>query len=264
MTLVGVRSSVIVENNFLQFRHYISQPRAYHTGLRLVKLLRILHRNRFCFCLLCTTFVSPIMRNTLPIFLALTSWLGLAQAAEEPFSYPASLLLARSTYTVSPATPVMLGNTAVVLEQTLLTDIASITGATVKREGQGDDARTLACVQARNATGPIKLWFIATSEEEVTEVQMMPGTFAPGSQCGTLSSHFEPVFVSRLAVGQTLSEIVRDIGPVSYSSSDGWTYWVSRVHYVYAGTAYTQYVWLGAQTDQKAVVQKVFTSQLTQ
>lgn len=205
------------------------------------------------------------MRNTLPIFLALSTCLiSPAQASEEPFSYPASLLLARSTYTVSPATPVMLGNTAVVLEQTLLADIASIAGATIKHEGQGDDARSLACVQARNATGPIKLWFIATNEDEVTEVQMMPGTFSADSQCGTLSSHFEPVFVSRLAVGQTLSEIVHDIGPVSYSSTDGWNYWVSRVHYVYAGTAYTQYVWLGAQTDQKSIVQKVFTSQLTQ
>ena len=42
---------------------------------------------------------------------------GAEPGLEEPFSYPASLLRARSTYTVSPATPVLLGSTVVVLEQ---------------------------------------------------------------------------------------------------------------------------------------------------
>ena len=206
-----------------------------------------------------------LMPSTLKLSLALaiTAVSCAAGAAEEPFSYPASLLLARSTYTVSPATPAMLGSTAVVLEQSLLTDIAAITQAPIHIEGSGDDARSLICVQAQNATGPVKLWFIATGEAAVTEVQMTPGTFSDPAYCGALTAHFEPVFLSHIAVGMKLPDIVRDIGPVSHTSPDGWNYWVSRVHYVYAGNPYTQYVWLGAQTDKQGVVQRVFTSQLT-
>ena len=40
-------------------------------------------------------------------------------STEPPFSYPATLLSARSTYTVSPATPVLLGNTVVVIEHNM-------------------------------------------------------------------------------------------------------------------------------------------------
>lgn len=188
---------------------------------------------------------------------------GAEPGLEEPFSYPASLLRARSTYTVSPATPVLLGSTVVVLEQSRLTDVAAIAHAPVHVEGSGRSARRWVCAQAQGATRPVKLWFIATGQETVTEVQMRPGTFAETAGCGELTNHFEPVTLSRIASGMTVDSVVRDIGPASARDARGWHFWVSRRSYEYYEQKFTEYVWVGALADEKGVISDVFTTQIT-
>ena len=104
----------------------------------------------------------------------LTGFAAPASASDEPFGYPSTLLHARSTYTVSPATPVLLGDTVVVLEQSRISDVAAIVQSRIHSE---DDGRRWVCAQAKNGDTPLRLWFIATGQETVTEVQMSPGTF---------------------------------------------------------------------------------------
>lgn len=182
---------------------------------------------------------------------------------EGPFAYPASLLAARSTYTVSPATPVLLGSTVVVLEQSRLGDVAAIVRAPVHVEGSGEDARRWVCAEADDAGRPLKLWFISSSGETVTEVQMRPGSFSGDARCGRLSAHFEPVYLSRIASGMKLEAVVRDIGPASAHDAQGWNFWVSRRTYDYYGQSFTEYVWVGARVSNEGVVGDVFTAQIT-
>lgn len=121
-------------------------------------------------------------------------------ASDEPFGYPSTLLHARSTYTVSPATPVLLGDTVVVLEQSRISDVAAIVQSRIHSE---TDGRRWVCAQAKNGDMPLRLWFIATGQDTVTEVQMSPGTFESPQNCGRLTAHFEPVFLSRIQSGMT-------------------------------------------------------------
>lgn len=202
------------------------------------------------------------------MLLASAATTGICRAAgegrlEEPFAYPASLLSARSTYTVSPATPVLLGNTVVVLEQSRLTDVAAIARAPVHVDGSGRSARRWVCAQAQSASHPVKLWFIATGQETVTEVQMRPGTFAEDAGCGELTNHFEPVTLSRIASGMTIAAVVRDIGPASARDARGWHFWVSRRSYEYFDQKFTEYVWVGALADKQGHISDVFTTQIT-
>ncbi len=182
---------------------------------------------------------------------------------QAPFSYPATLLHARSTYTVSPATPVLLGNTVVVLEQSRLSDVAAIARAPVHEEGSGKNARRWVCVQAQNNAKPVKLWFIASGQDTVTEVQMRPGTFAQNARCGALTDHFEPVFLSHIASGMNIDSVTSDIGPASLRDARGWRFWVSRRTYEYYEESFTEYVWVGALADEKGVISDVFTTQIT-
>lgn len=182
-----------------------------------------------------------------------------AIASDTPFGYPSTLLRARSTYTVSPATPVLLGDTVVVLEQSRLSDVAAIVGSRIHADADG---RRWVCAQTKDNDSPIRLWFLATGQETITEVQMSPGTFENPQMCGRLTAHFEPVYLSRIQSGMTIREITADIGPASSHDAQGWYFWVSRRNYSYDGTNYTEYVWVGAhETDGK--VREVFTTQLT-
>ena len=183
-----------------------------------------------------------------------------ASAADEPFGYPSTLLQARSTYTVSPATPVLLGNTVVVLEQSRLSDVAAIVGSAIHTE---EDGRRWVCSEASNNGTPLRLWFIATGQDTITEVQMSPGTFENPKNCGRLTAHFEPVYLSRIQSGMTIREIVNDIGPASSHDDEGCYFWVSRRSYSYDGQNYTEYVWVGAHAPEKGAVREVFTTQLT-
>lgn len=182
-----------------------------------------------------------------------------AAASDSPFGYPSTLLTARSTYSVSPATPVLLGDTVVVLEQSRLSDVAAIVRSAVRVD---DDGRRWVCAQTQHEGKPLRLWFIATGQETVTEVQMSPGTFENPQQCGRLTAHFEPVFLSRIQSGMTIREIAADIGPASAHDEAGWHFWVSHRHYEYDGAIYTEYVWVGAHEVQ-GKVREVFTTQLT-
>ena len=188
---------------------------------------------------------------------------GAVAPADEPFSYPASLISARSTYTVSPATPVVLGETVVVLESSRLNDVAAIARAPVYTEGKGKDARHWVCVTAHNKDKPLRLWFIASGQETVTEVQMSPGTFKQPENCGKINDHFEPVYLSRIASGMKVRDVVRDIGPASYKDDAGWNFWVSRRSYTYFENRFTEYVWVGALADDKGTISEVFTTQIT-
>lgn len=180
-----------------------------------------------------------------------------------PFSYPTSLLRARSTYTVSPATPVLLGSTRVVLEGSRLNDVAAIARAPVHTEGIGHNARSWVCVQANNGKHPLKLWFIASGQDTVTEAQMRPGRFAENAPCGSLTDHFEPVKLSRIASGMHIDAVVRDIGPASMKDADGWSFWVSRRTYQYYEDVFTEYVWVGAHADENGRIGQVFTTQIS-
>ena len=184
-------------------------------------------------------------------------------STEPPFSYPATLLSARSTYTVSPATPVLLGNTVVVLEQSRLSDVAAIARAPVHEEGAGKDARRWVCVQAQNSAKPVKLWFIASGQDTVTEVQMRPGAFDQTARCGALTDHFEPVFLSHIASGMNIDAVTSDIGPASLRDAHGWRFWVSRRTYEYFEERFTEYVWVGALADETGTISDVFTTQIT-
>ena len=186
-----------------------------------------------------------------------------APQEDEPFSYPASLVNARSTYTVSPATPVVLGQTVVVLESSRLNDVAAIARAPVYSEGTGKKARSWVCVAADNGNKPLRLWFIASGQETVTEVQMSPGNFTHPEACGKITDHFEPVYLSRIASGMTVSEVVQDIGPASYKDDAGWNFWVSRRTYTYFENRFTEYVWVGARADARGTISEVFTTQIT-
>ena len=182
-----------------------------------------------------------------------------ACASDEPFGYPSTMLQARSTYTVSPATPVLLGDTVVVLEQSRLSDVAAIVRSAMRTD---EDGRRWVCARTRNEDAPIRLWFLATGQETVTEVQMAPGRFEEPEKCGTLTDHFEPVYLSRIQSGMTIREITADIGPASGRDAQGWYFWVSRRSYDYDGSRYTEYVWVGAH-DCNGTVDEVFTTQLT-
>lgn len=202
------------------------------------------------------------MKRTSALFAlcaALTAAAWPAFGSDEPFGYPSTLLQARSTYTVSPATPVLLGDTVVVLEQSRLSDVAAIAGSRVHTDSDG---RRWVCVQSHDQASPLRLWFIATGQETVTEVQMSPGSFEEPSACGKLTAHFEPVFLSRIQSGMTIREITGDIGPASAHDEQGWYFWVSRRGYEYDGTHYTEYVWVGAH-EKDGKVNEVFTTQLT-
>ena len=189
----------------------------------------------------------------------LTGFAAPASASDEPFGYPSTLLHARSTYTVSPATPVLLGDTVVVLEQSRISDVAAIVQSRIHSE---DDGRRWVCAQAKNGDTPLRLWFIATGQETVTEVQMSPGTFEYPKNCGRLTAHFEPVYLSRIQSGMTVREIATDIGPASAHDDEGWYFWVSRRNYSDDGESYTEYVWVGAH-EVGDKVREVFTTQLT-
>ena len=182
-----------------------------------------------------------------------------AIASDEPFGYPSTLLRARSTYKVSPATPVLLGNTEVVLEQSRLTDVAAIVQSAVRTD---EDGRRWVCAQTESEDNPLRLWFIATGQETVTEVQMSPGVFETPSKCGKLKAHFEPVFLSRIQSGMSVREIVSDIGPASFHDDEGWYFWVAHRRYSYDDKNYTEYVWVGAH-EIEGSVREVFTTQLT-
>lgn len=180
-------------------------------------------------------------------------------ASDDPFGYPSTLLHARSTYTVSPATPVLLGDTVVVLEQSRLSDVAAIVRSRIHTD---PDGRRWVCAQTVHEGTALRLWFIATGQETITEVQMSPGSFEVPANCGRLTAHFEPVYLSRIQSGMTIRDITADIGPASAHDAQGWHFWVSRRNYSYDGTDYTEYVWVGAhETDGK--VREVFTTQLT-
>ena len=183
--------------------------------------------------------------------------------ADAPFTYPTSLLSARSTYTVSPATPVVLGEALVVLESSRVTDVAAIARAPIHEEGSGRDGRRWVCVQAHNEGRPLRLWFIASGQETVTEVQMSPGTFGEPAACGKLNEHFEPVYLSRIASGMLVSDVVRDIGPASMVDENGWHFWVARRSYRYYEEHFTEYVWVGALADSDGRIGRVFTTQIT-
>lgn len=180
-------------------------------------------------------------------------------ASDEPFGYPSTLLRARSTYTVSPATPVMLGDTVVVLEQSRLSDVAAIVQSRIHTDA---DSRRWVCAQSQIGNQPVRLWFLATGQETVTEVQMAPGTFENPKLCGRLTAHFEPVYLSRIQSGMHIADITADIGPASMHDDEGWYFWVSRRNYSYDGSDYTEYVWVGAH-EQDGKVREVFTTQLT-
>lgn len=186
-----------------------------------------------------------------------------AAQPDEPFRYPASLMDARSTFTVSPATPVVLGETVVVLESSRLNDVAAIARAPVYTEGKGEDARHWVCVAAQNNGKPLRLWFIASGQETVTEVQMSPGVFQNPKACGKVNDHFEPVYLSRIASGMSVADVIRDIGPASYKDDAGWHFWVSRRSYTYFENRFTEYVWVGALTDASGKISDVFTTQIT-
>lgn len=182
---------------------------------------------------------------------------------DAPFTYPTSLLSARSTYTVSPATPVVLGEALVVLESSRVTDVAAIARAPIHTEGSDIDSRRWVCVQAHNQGRPLRLWFIASGQETVTEVQMSPGNFEKPENCGKLSEHFEPVYLSRIASGMFVADVVRDIGPASMIDNNGWYFWVARRSYRYYEEHFTEYVWVGALTDSDGRIGRVFTTQIT-
>ncbi|MDO4937618.1 MAG: hypothetical protein Q4E62_06855 [Sutterellaceae bacterium] len=182
---------------------------------------------------------------------------------DEPFSYPATLMNARSTYTVSPATPVVLGETVVVLESSRLNDVAAIARAPVYTEGEDKKARHWVCVAAENKGKPLRLWFIASGQDTVTEVQMSPGTFKNPANCGKINDHFEPVYLSRIASGMNIREVAQDIGPASYKDDAGWNFWVSRRTYTYFENRFTEYVWVGALSGADGTISEVFTTQIT-
>ena len=119
------------------------------------------------------------------------------------------------------------------------------------------------CAQGEAAAGPVKLWFIASGQETVTEVQMRPGAFDEGARCGALTEHFAPAKLSRIASGMTIESVVRDIGPASSKDARGWHFWVSRRTYTYFDETYTEYVWVGALADAGGVISDVFTTQIT-
>lgn len=194
---------------------------------------------------------------------ASVAFVSVATAGDDPFSYPASLINARSTYTVSPATPVVLGKTVVVLESSRLNDVAAIARAPVHSEGSGKDARHWVCVAAHNKDQPLRLWFIASGQETVTEVQMSPGTFNQPQNCGKINEHFEPVYLSRIASGMNVGDVARDIGPASYKDDAGWNFWVAHRTYTYFENRFTEYVWVGALADDSGTISEVFTTQIT-
>ena len=70
-----------------------------------------------------------------------------AQAAETagPFSYPAGLLDAPATLTQPAGDYAQIGINRIFLEDTTLFDLASLTGATRLREGDGDFKRDTLC-----------------------------------------------------------------------------------------------------------------------
>ncbi len=217
-----------------------------------------------------TRVLNPVLRKlmlsaSLALSLTLAFEVNAAddQQSDAPFGYPASLIHAPSTYTVSPATPVVLGKTVVVLERSRLIDVAAIARAPVHTEGTGKNSRRWVCVAANNAKQPLRLWFIASGQDTVTEVQMSPGTFIEPQNCGSINEHFEPVYLSRIASGMRITDVINDIGPASHKDGNGWRFWVYRRSYSYFENQFTEYVWLGAKTNKQGLISDVFTTQVT-
>jgi len=186
------------------------------------------------------------------------------QDAPAPFAYPAGALAAHPTFSVSPATPAKLGETLVVFEQSLLSDVALIARAPILIDREGGSVRKWVCIQATHGKTPIRLWFISSGEGKVTEAQMEAGSFQAQQQfCGRLPSHFSPVALSLISIGDRVRKIEGNIGPASLKA-DGWSYWVSRRVYKFDGQRSTEFVWVGARTGKDGKIDRVFASQLTQ
>ncbi len=183
--------------------------------------------------------------------------------APAPFAYPSSALLARPTYTVSPATPVKLGGTLVVLERSLLSDVAQITKAPIQTDQQDGMQRQWICVLGEHDHQPIRLWFISSADGKVTEAQMQVGSFEAQQQfCGRLPLHFHPVSLSLISIGDYVGAVEQTIGPASLKD-EGWNYWVSRRQYDFDGKIQTEFVWVGAHVGPDGRIERVFSSQLT-
>ena len=100
-------------------------------------------------CELLKTRIRVLVRTAALISVAwgaLSACLYAVAPAEEPSCTRGRFWQPEAPTRSPPATPVVLGNTEVVLEQSRLMDVAAITSAPVYSEGSGENARRWLCV----------------------------------------------------------------------------------------------------------------------
>jgi len=182
-----------------------------------------------------------------------------------PFAYPAGLLDAPATLTQPVGDFAQLGITRIFLEDTTLLDLASLTGATRQREGDGDFKRDTLCLCGTENARPLIAWFIATDSDKVTEVQLewLNDKASPDS-CQRLESARLPVRLGRIGLGMTKEEVFQHLGEASYIDNAGWSYWFSqRFMRNERNLQELELNWLAIRFDSNDQVERAFISQVT-
>ena len=190
-----------------------------------------------------------------------------AQAAETagPFSYPAGLLDAPATLTQPAGDYAQIGINRIFLEDTTLFDLASLTGATRLREGDGDFKRDTLCLCGTENGRPLITWFVATDSDKVTEVQLewLEDRDSP-EYCQQLETTRLPVRLGRIGLGMNEKEVHQHLGEASYIDNAGWHYWFGqRFMRNERNLQELELNWLAIRFDKTGRVERAFISQVT-
>lgn len=183
----------------------------------------------------------------------------------EPFAYPSSLLDAPATLTTPAGESARVGKPQIVLEHTPMSTLAKLVRSRILKEGQGDFARQLLCVQGTEHARPVLAWFISSDNETVTEVQLQWAPKIIDSRvCRHLPASQLPIRLGKIGLGQSKDEVLKHLGEASHQADDGWMYWFSQRFLRNARNLQElELNWLSVHFDEQGLVDKAFISQVT-
>ena len=125
-----------------------------------------------------------------------------SEAITGPFAYPTGLLDAPATLTTPLGRDARIGKPHIVLENTRLEDLATMTGAVRLSEGNGVFRRDTICLSGTTHGKPTIAWFIATDSDFVTEVQLeWAGERTVPEFCRRLDAEHLPIQIGRIGLG---------------------------------------------------------------
>lgn len=215
------------------------------------------------------SFHDSVTRNLCRIVAVLVplsiSGTALAEDITEPFAYPTGLLDAPATLGTPPGNEARIGKPRIVLENTRLADLATMTGATRLSEGRDVFRRDTLCLTGTEHGKPVVAWFIATDSEYVTEAQLeWVGDRTVPEYCRRLTPDNLPIRLGKIGVGMPFAEVTELLGPASSQDDNGWHYWFSqRFLRNDRGLQELELNWLAVRLDADGRVERAFISQVT-